>query len=157
MTAAGAWSVAGRSGASAVRYRAAFAAMALALVAVGSTSCELLYAGAEPFTEVVSAEIEDINDETLAGWFNVCYRVTNLGTKDVPSGSRVEFRAMLYDTSKGERVAVDFWSADFPLGGLPPGRSVQAVTYAKYYMEIDIGNVDASRSSVLVRGVRMRP
>lgn len=133
------------------------AVVASLLAAVLLSSCELLYPGADPVVEVISAEIEDVNDDVLAGWLNIHYRVTNLGTGTVPSGSRVEFRAMLYDTSKGEQVPVDFWGAGFPLGGLPPGRSLDSSINADYYMDVDIGDVDASRSSVLVRGVRMRP
>jgi hypothetical protein len=132
------------------------AAMGAALAAILS-SCSLLYVGADPVAEVVSASVEDVGDEVLAGWLDVGYRVTNHGTRTVPSGSRVEFTAMLYDTSKGKQVPVDFWAAALPLGGLPPGRTFQGNASVKYYMDVDIGNVDPARSAVIVRGVVMRP
>lgn len=134
----------------------ATAALSAALAAVLS-SCPLLYIGADPVAEVVSAAIEDINDDVLAGWMDVGYRVTNNGTRTVPSGSRVEFTAMLYDTSKSKQVPVNFWAAALPLGGLPPGRTFQGNTSVKYYMDVDIGNVDPARSVVVVRGVVMMP
>lgn len=133
--------------------------LALAAVAacVASASCGLLYIGADPEAEVVSAELADIDDEVMAGWMEVGYRVTNRGTRTVPSGSRVEFTAMLFDTSKGAQVPVDFWAAGLPIGGLPPGRTLQSFTFVKYFMDVDIGNVDAARSTVVVRGVVMMP
>lgn len=136
--------------------RHAVAAMAIA-ACFASTSCGLLYIGADPVAEVISAELEDIYDESLAGWMDVGYRVTNHGTRTVPSGSRAEFTAMLYDTSRGTQVPVDFWAAGLPIGGLPPGRTFQGNTAVKYYMDVDIGNVDAARSTVIVRGVVMMP
>ncbi|MBN2049274.1 MAG: hypothetical protein JW760_02415 [Spirochaetales bacterium] len=131
--------------------------LALPMLLLFLSSCELLYTGADPVAEVVSAVVEDINDPILAGYLDVGYRVTNYGTKNVPGGSRVEFTAWLYDTSIEKQVAVDFWAAAFPMGGLPPGRTMQSNVSVDYYMRVDIGNVDAARSTVSVRGVRMMP
>jgi len=136
---------------------AAVASIAAALTLATLSSCAIFYIGADPVAEVVSAAIEDISDDVLAGWMDVGYRVTNYGTRTVPSGSRVEFTAMLYDTSKGKQVPVDFWAAALPVGGLPPGRTFQGNTSVKYLMDVDIGNVDAARSAVIVRGVVMMP
>ncbi len=125
----------------------------VAVLAMTTASCALLYPGNDPVVELTRV----YDDADLDGYLFVEYRVTNRGTGTIPAGSRVEFTAYLYDTAKGKEVALDFWDAQFPLRGLSQGRSLLAHKSVKYYATVPEADLDASRSWVAVRGVVLSP